>query len=74
MGGAVMGAVRTLLRMGAEEAMIVYRRSEKDISASRSPTTRSKRVWSSTGSPTRSKSWATPKARAARSTGYRERS
>ena len=32
-GNTAMDAVRTSLRMGAEEAMIVYRRSEKEMSA-----------------------------------------
>ena len=32
-GNTAMDAVRTALRMGAEEAMIVYRRSEKEMSA-----------------------------------------
>ena len=32
-GNTAMDAVRTSLRMGAEEAMIVYRRSEKEMGA-----------------------------------------
>ena len=32
-GNTAMDAVRTSLRMGAEEAMIVYRRSDKEMSA-----------------------------------------
>lgn len=34
-GNTAMDAVRTALRMGAEEAMIVYRRSEKEMGARR---------------------------------------